>query len=632
MTSRRTLAILYTLHSWAGIVTGLLVFVVCVTGALLVFKHEIDVWANPMLKDLPRAERRVGPEAVLASLERQYPAAKPQIVTLPSEGSPSWFVLTRVSEGDRERAKFVARADSGEVVGPVDSELGQFIRNIHVFLIFGPRWPVGFLGVAVLFLIATGFVIHRKVLLELFTLRWGRSSRTVIADVHRAAGVWGLPFHIVIAFSGAWLGLSPVFEQGYEQLTRRDEPAPVGSKAAVTPAMAGTTAASPALSLDALLARVESDLPDFQVLSIGLSDRDKPAPRIRFTGRRVGSVLGPVNVVYDPSGVLVEGDPRTLGLWTRFDRLLESLHFGDFGGIVLKWLYLALGLTPAALALSGALAWLERRKIRQGAALGVDGHRSTALERWLIGLHTGAVAALGVVVAASLWRGRALELLPQNAGAGPWLWLLLWLVLAALISRARPLLAWRLGIGACALGLLLPASVGLVQRAPFAQAMALSLLLLASACVAIGFASGRARARPLRRALASEGSASEARAQQHSPRERLQRAMPALLWLGCVVVFCVCFAWARIGAGAAVQGSGHVGMLLTFFVLIPALGLSRWFPRLAAALWLSAALLFGLLSLRFGEPGPLALSLVVLVGAGVLWRDQPRTVTDEVPA
>jgi len=104
VTSRRTLAILYTLHSWAGIVTGLLVFVVCVTGALLVFKHEIDVWANPMLKDLPRAERRVGPEAVLASLARQYPAAKPQIVTLPSEGSPSWFVLTRVSEGARERA------------------------------------------------------------------------------------------------------------------------------------------------------------------------------------------------------------------------------------------------------------------------------------------------------------------------------------------------------------------------------------------------------------------------------------------------------------------------------------------------------------------------------------------------
>ena len=52
MTSQRTLNRLFTLHSWAGIVTGLLLFIVCFSGAVVVFKNEIDLWANPSLAKL----------------------------------------------------------------------------------------------------------------------------------------------------------------------------------------------------------------------------------------------------------------------------------------------------------------------------------------------------------------------------------------------------------------------------------------------------------------------------------------------------------------------------------------------------------------------------------------------------
>lgn len=58
--------------------------------------------------------------AVLESLQRKYPGARPRILTLPSESNRSWQVLTRVTDGARERSKFIARADTGEVVGPVD--------------------------------------------------------------------------------------------------------------------------------------------------------------------------------------------------------------------------------------------------------------------------------------------------------------------------------------------------------------------------------------------------------------------------------------------------------------------------------------------------------------------------------
>src|SRR3989344_4902941 len=204
MTSQRTLNRLFTLHSWAGIVTGLLMFIVCFSGAVVVFKHEIDLWANPSL----------------AQLHTRYPGAMVETIALPDAVNPSYFAFVRERGAPANtRTKVALRSDTGTVVGPVNSQLGQYLRMLHVFLFFGPRWIVGFLGVAMLVLIATGIVIHRKILAELFTQRWGRSFRVVMSDLHKSAGIWGLGFHILIATTGAWMGLAPLFEQGYKYVT-----------------------------------------------------------------------------------------------------------------------------------------------------------------------------------------------------------------------------------------------------------------------------------------------------------------------------------------------------------------------------------------------------------------------------
>jgi uncharacterized iron-regulated membrane protein len=70
-------------------------------------------------------------------------------------------------------------------------------------------------------------------------------------------------------------------------------------------------------------------------------------------------------VTYSPlSGALLEReDPRERGVLRYLEGFMEPLHFGNFGGTTLKWLYFVLGLTPAALSLSGTVVWLERRKV-----------------------------------------------------------------------------------------------------------------------------------------------------------------------------------------------------------------------------------------------------------------------------
>lgn len=389
MPGRRTLNLLFVLHSWAGLVTGLLLFVVCFSGAIVVFKHEIDLWANPALSRMPRVAAPVTPDVVMAELARRHPQAQVETLVLPDDVMPVYMAYVRLApDAGGVRTKLALRADTGALIGPVESQLGQYIRMLHVFLFFGPRWIVGFLGVAMLVLIGTGFVIHRKIVAELFTQRWDRSLRVVMSDLHKSAGVWALAFHVLIAFTGAWLGLAPVFERGWDYVARAASTSATASSAAA-PWVAATgegavpkapRAKGPAAgaerpskvsmaSIAAIDQAAREAIPGFQPKAFSLQKWGRPDATVSVTGGLAEHLHSTASARFSgATGALLKAqDPRRQGFWSQFNGLMEPLHFGDFGGIGLKWLYFLLGLTPAFLSLSGTVIWLDSRRQREAA-------------------------------------------------------------------------------------------------------------------------------------------------------------------------------------------------------------------------------------------------------------------------
>eukprot|EP01034_Spumella_vulgaris_P026054 gene26054-32583_t len=297
-----------------------------------------------------------------------YPGAMVETIALPDAITPHYFAFVREPGAPAStRTKVALRSDTGAVVGPVDSQLGQYLRMLHVFLFFGPRWIVGFLGAAMLVLIGTGIVIHRKILAELFTQRWGRSLRVVMSDLHKCVGIWGLGFHILIAGTGAWMGLAPLFEQGYKYVTTSTDA--TASKPA-RKAGGDATEPVPMQSLDALYATAQQAAPGLQARYASLQRWGTASASVAFTGSLQGHLLSTARVEANAAtGALTRvHDPRTQGFWSQFNGLMEPLHFGDFGGLTLKWLYFVLGMTPAFLSLSGTLIWLDSRQKRRRTA------------------------------------------------------------------------------------------------------------------------------------------------------------------------------------------------------------------------------------------------------------------------
>ena len=82
---RRGVKSLYKVHAYAGLIGGVLLTVVAVSGTVAVFKDDVDRLANPELRTVtPRGERR--PWAELAEVvRREYSGARMLHMTIPGE-------------------------------------------------------------------------------------------------------------------------------------------------------------------------------------------------------------------------------------------------------------------------------------------------------------------------------------------------------------------------------------------------------------------------------------------------------------------------------------------------------------------------------------------------------------------
>src|SRR5262245_6688786 len=70
-TARRSFAI----HGWLGLSLGLPLLVICLSGALAVFGHEIDWLLNPAMR-VPPMGQRASLDAIYTNVQRAFPDAK----------------------------------------------------------------------------------------------------------------------------------------------------------------------------------------------------------------------------------------------------------------------------------------------------------------------------------------------------------------------------------------------------------------------------------------------------------------------------------------------------------------------------------------------------------------------------
>ncbi|MDF7813460.1 PepSY-associated TM helix domain-containing protein [Hymenobacter sp. YC55] len=167
--------------------------------------------------------------------------------------------------------------------------------------------------------------------------------------MHRIVGVWSLVFNLVLAGSGAWMlraAFQPSTYQAETEVSLQIQPAVE-------------------VPLDTLARRATQAVPGFELQGMALPK--SPADTVvRALGRLTSSPLyGNFSETIELSArtgrVLAAPDVRQASLGERAELVAFTLHFGQFGGWLVKVFWALGGLSPALLSLTGFLLWWRRQ-------------------------------------------------------------------------------------------------------------------------------------------------------------------------------------------------------------------------------------------------------------------------------
>ena len=346
--------LLFQVHLWSGIGLGLYIFVVSVSGAALVFREEIQHLSEKRpVTEL--AGEPLGFDGIQAAVEEQFPGRR-----------ISWM---RNRENPREAVEVWVESDillfdavSGELLGPKQESVGavlQWLVDLHVNLLAG---ETGLLvnGVGAGFMVlmcVTGVVVWwpgiknwRRGLWVDRKKKWKRFNW----DLHSAVGFWTLAFVLIWGVTGVYFAFPAPFR------------ALVGSFAEFQQFRARPEAEVPEgvamLSAAALATAAEGATPGQVSTWIGFPRGEESA---------LAQVYRKESFVEDAplTGVIINAYSGEVLQVRPFDepapgdkvmRWFGYLHFGNFGGALVKVLWTVFGAAPALLFVTGSLMWWNR--------------------------------------------------------------------------------------------------------------------------------------------------------------------------------------------------------------------------------------------------------------------------------
>jgi len=350
--------LLFQIHLWVGVGIGLYMFLMGVTGSALVFREELEQRADPRLyPSLQEGSAQTPITDVVRNIEAAFPNHQVRSLYSPTQSRPVYYGFIE----HNGQSRTVLASPTGDVLG--ERPTTGFVRglqDLHVNLLYGRTGRIvnGFGAMLLFVLCATGAVIWwpgldawRKNLRVDFRKNWKR----VTWELHSATGFWTAAVVAMWAFTGVYFTFPQPFQRVVNKVSRLTSPA--------------TPPSSPSegrqrVDLDVLVRRSLQGIPGAQVAGVVLPATER-APVVVQISRGQPDHLdnsGYVHFTYDQySGSL-------LSTWDQLNRStgdallswIQPLHYGNFGGLPLKLLWVLLGLSPPVLFTTAAIMWWNR--------------------------------------------------------------------------------------------------------------------------------------------------------------------------------------------------------------------------------------------------------------------------------
>ena len=381
MTTQRARTLIRKAHLWMGLTLGALSVLLGLTGSVLVFYQEIDALLHPAVRVVAAGPSPGWDSPVWDRSLATVRAAWPQKtgpwrfeVTGTTGSIPARYYAPSETAGRMFAPMMVWLTPDGTQVLRRDvwgSYTMTWIYDLHMKLLIEPIGGelVGYSGLAILALLLSGLWAWWPKGSWSKALRYKRSGAYTrkLRDLHKLAGLIGLPMLLMLVATGTLLGLP---EERDHLLAKSI--GPVDALASVKSA----SSEGPQIPISRALATAHAALPQARLAWIEVPGAGNGVVRLRMQQPGDPSFRFPhsyVAVDQHDGRLLAVLDADSGDSSTTIVNWLHPLHDASVGGLGFRILTAVFGLLPLFLFATGWMRWLRQRRGR--AALSPTSHQ-----------------------------------------------------------------------------------------------------------------------------------------------------------------------------------------------------------------------------------------------------------------
>jgi uncharacterized iron-regulated membrane protein len=375
------------LHLWLGIISGLVVFVVALTGSILVFEDELEPVLYPdfHVVEANAGERKLPLDHLNSIITYKFPKNKIQRITI--EPDHERTIIFNLKTKEKEGLSAAIDPFTGRITAVRDEHEAFFsvVLRLHRYLCLEDTGKAitGISCVMFLVIMITGLILwwpNRKNQKQRFRIKWNAKFKRLNWDLHAVFGFYILPFIFLIAATG--LVWSYKWVNNLIYLTFDGKPQVIRE----APANISLNGAENDYLLEKILAETNNQLPN--------------PGRILFTMPKMDSLSITVSKVNDNAAVsnivsflyfdknngnlvskrLYENESR--GMKAR--RLVYPIHTGNIWGWPTKIIAFIVALLAASLPITGVIIWLGKKVKGKKKVRGMKVSESSVVKRRVV--------------------------------------------------------------------------------------------------------------------------------------------------------------------------------------------------------------------------------------------------------
>jgi uncharacterized iron-regulated membrane protein len=355
----------FKLHGWFSLPVWIIFCFVCLTGTISVISHELTWLTNPDARASNPQDLAEKPMSELVEIVQQaHPTAN--ITTVMSFES---YLVNAVIFNDSDMPFAIAYVN--QYTGQIQAiNLGMtftnFMRSLHGWLLFPwhVNYSVGyyivcFMAIVMLGALISGLVIYKKFWRSFIQpkLRINQGNKTLLADLHRLAGVWSMWFLMLMSITGLWYLTQAILWHNHIDL----EPHAPLIEASQVPTSANDAPIRP-YTLSNALQVAEQKFPGFKSTYIMLPEHQRDTYKVYGQGDHIFYDQYAYGVTVNPWSGTIESErsPAAMTTLQTLSHIADPLHYGTIGGLWTKVIWFIFGIFLTGMSITGFLMWGSR--------------------------------------------------------------------------------------------------------------------------------------------------------------------------------------------------------------------------------------------------------------------------------